>query len=87
MQSSVLSVRLSETERDLLERAASDARTSVSDFVRRSALEAAELEAMERSQVKIPADQWESFEQWAKSPGEPVKELQELARFRPTWSR
>ena len=42
--SSVLSVRLSDEERALLEAASTQARTNVSDFVRRKALEAAEID-------------------------------------------
>jgi uncharacterized protein (DUF1778 family) len=38
--STVLSVRLNDQERALLEEASSQARTNVSDFVRRKALEA-----------------------------------------------
>jgi hypothetical protein len=55
MPSSVLSVRLSDQERALLEAASSQARTNVSDFVRRKALEAAELDVLERRIVTIPA--------------------------------
>ena len=40
---SVISVRMTEAERGMLEEAAGGARISLSDFVRRSALEAAEL--------------------------------------------
>ena len=39
--SPVLSVRVSQSERDLLEMAAEQARTNLSDFIRRKALEAA----------------------------------------------
>jgi len=48
MATSVLSVRISEGERALLEAASRQARTSLSDFVRRKALEAAEID-LERS--------------------------------------
>jgi uncharacterized protein (DUF1778 family) len=44
--SPVLSVRVSPSERDLLEFAAEQARTSLSDFVRRKALEAAEMDVL-----------------------------------------
>ena len=39
---SVLSVRVSDAERRLLQEASDEARTSISDFVRRRAIEAAE---------------------------------------------
>ena len=41
----VLSVRVSAQERSLLETVAGQARTTVSDFVRRKAIEAAETES------------------------------------------
>ena len=87
MSSSVLSVRLSEEERALLEVASSQARTNVSDFVRRKALEAAEMEVLERRIVAIPAKDWERFEAWAAKPARAVAGLNELARRPPTWRK
>ena len=43
---SVLSVRVSEAERQLLQDASDEARTNISQFVRRKAIEAAELQLM-----------------------------------------
>ena len=85
--SSVLSVRVSAQERALLEAASSSSRTSLSDFVRRKALEAAELEVLERSVVTIPARDWEAFEAWVKRPARAVPALKKLARRSPTWQR
>ncbi len=85
--SSVLSVRLSDQERALLEAASSQARTNVSDFVRRKALEAAETEVLERRIVVIPAKDWERFEAWAARPAREVAGLKELARRPPTWRK
>ena len=87
MSSSVLSVRLSEQERVLLEAASSQARTNVSDFVRRKALDAAEIEILERRVIVIPAKDWKRFEAWAAKPTREVKGLRELARRPPTWRR
>jgi uncharacterized protein (DUF1778 family) len=87
MSSSVLSVRLSEQERILLEAASSQARTNVSDFVRRKALEAAEMDVLERRIVAIPAKDWERFEAWASKPGREIAGLKDLARKPPTWRR
>jgi hypothetical protein len=47
MSSSLFSVRLSGAERALLEAAASQAGTNISDFVRRRAIEAAEVDVLE----------------------------------------
>jgi uncharacterized protein (DUF1778 family) len=87
MSSSVLSVRLSDQERALLEAASSQVRTNVSDFVRRKALEAAETEVLERRIVLIPAKDWERFEAWAAKPAREIAALKELARKPPTWRK
>lgn len=87
MSSSVLSVRLSDEERALLEAASSQARTNVSDFVRRKAIAAAEIDVLERRVVTIPAKDWARFEAWAAKPARTVAGLKELARRPPTWRR
>ena len=84
---SILSVRLSPDERALLEAASEQARTSLSDFVRRKALEAAEIDVLERSIVAIPAKDWEAFEAWVGRPAETIPALRRLARRVPTWKR
>jgi len=84
---SVLSVRLSDEERMLLETASSQARTSLSDFVRRKALEAAEADVLERRIITIPARDWERFEAWAAAPARAVAALKELAEQPPTWRK
>ncbi len=85
--SSVLSVRVSAEERALLEAASSGARTSLSDFVRRKALEAAEIEVLERNIVIIPAKDWEAFEAWVKRPAKAIPALKKLTRKQPTWEK
>ena len=87
---SVLSVRLSDTERQLLQDASDDARTSISDFVRRKAIEAAELQLMERRVIIIPAEHWDRIEAWAAAPARKAKALPRLvglAKAKPTWER
>jgi uncharacterized protein (DUF1778 family) len=85
--STVLSVRLNDQERALLEEASSQARTNVSDFVRRRALEAAELDVLERRIVTIPAEDWEHFEAWAAQPAREIAGLKELFSITPTWRK
>ena len=85
MQSSVLSVRMSSSERNLLEAAAAQAHTSLSDFVRRKALDAAELDVMERRIVTIPAEDWEKFEAWVEAPATEIPALKELSNTPPSW--
>jgi uncharacterized protein (DUF1778 family) len=82
---SVLSVRVNPEERAILEAAAEQAHTSLSDFVRRKSLEAAEMEVLNRSIITIPAKDWEAFEAWLHRPAETVPALAELARRRPSW--
>jgi uncharacterized protein (DUF1778 family) len=87
MTTSVLSVRVNKEERALLEAASEQARTSLSDFIRRKALEAAEIDILERRVVTIPAKDWEAFEAWINRPAETVPALKRLARRTPTWER
>jgi uncharacterized protein (DUF1778 family) len=87
MTTSVLSVRVSEDERTLLEAASKQARTSLSDFIRRKALEAAEIDMLERPVVTIPAKDWEAFEAWAVRPPQKITAIEELARTKPRWRK
>lgn len=80
-----VSVRVSPGERDLLEAAAAQTQTSLSDFVRRKALEAAELELLDQRTITIPAADWERFEAWATAPAKPVSALRDLATTKPVW--
>jgi uncharacterized protein (DUF1778 family) len=84
---SVLSVRVNPGERALLEAAAEHAHTTLSDFVRRKALEAAEVDVLTRSMVTIDAKDWEAFEAWVTRPAEDVPALAALARVTPTWEQ
>lgn len=82
---SVLSVRVNPDERAILEAAAEKAHTSLSDFMRRKALEAAEIDVLSRSVVTIPAKDWEAFEAWLNRPAKVVPALAELGRRTPSW--
>ena len=83
----VLSVRVSASERALLEAAAEQASTNLSDFVRRRALEAAESDLLNRRIVTIPAEDWARFEAWAIAPAREVPALRKLSKTRPAWQR
>ncbi|MDZ7589605.1 MAG: DUF1778 domain-containing protein [Rubrivivax sp.] len=83
----VLSVRVSASERALLQAAAEQARTNLSDFVRRRALEAAETDLLDRRIVTIPAKDWAKFEAWASAPPKDVSALRNLAKSRPLWQK
>lgn len=80
-----VSVRVSRHERELLEAAAAQANTNLSDFIRRKAVEAAEIEVLERRVVTIPATRWKKFEAWANEPPRDVPPLRELAETNPAW--
>lgn len=80
-----LSVRVTPDEREILEAAASQANTNLSDFIRRKAVEAAEMEMLDARIVTIPTADWEKFEAWAKSPPKKLPGLQRLAASRPVW--
>lgn len=87
MTTSVLSVRVNDEERALLEAASDQARTSLSEFVRRKAIEAAEMEVLERRVVTIPAKDWEAFERWARRQPEEIPALRSLFSKPPTWEK
>ena len=82
---SVLSVRVNASERAILEAAAEQSHTTLSEFVRRKALESAETEVLNRSVVTIPAKDWEAFEAWITRPAKTVPALTALAQRTPTW--
>ncbi len=85
LSSSVLSVRVSPEERALLEEAAAQSHTTLSEFMRRRSVAAAEAEVLNRSNITIAAKDWEAFEAWINRPAEAVPALAELARRIPSW--
>lgn len=87
LSSSVLSVRVSADERALLEEAAAQAHMTLSEFLRRRSVAAAEAEVLNRSNITIPAKDWEAFEAWIGRPAEAVPALAELAQRIPSWKR
>jgi len=84
---SVLSVRVNPNERAILEAAAEDTRTTLSDFVRRKSVEAAETALFHRVAVTIPAKDWEAFEAWIHRPAEDNPGLAAIAKRVPSWER
>jgi uncharacterized protein (DUF1778 family) len=87
MATSILSVRVSDDERSLLEAASEHARTNLSEFIRRKAIDAAEVEFLERRVVTIPASDWEKFEAWAHRPARKIAALRKLLRAPPKWRK
>lgn len=87
MSTSILSVRVNETERSLLETAAKQAHTTLSEFVRRKAVESAELEVMEQRIIEIPIALWEQFEAWLDEPAKEIPALKRLAASTPAWEK
>ncbi|MEG3152593.1 DUF1778 domain-containing protein [Sphingomonas sp. ZT3P38] len=81
----IVSVRVNREERAMLEAAAEHARTNISDFVRRKALEAAEIDMLDRRQVTIPAEDWDRFETWVRAPGKDIPALRRLSATPPAW--
>ena len=87
MATTVLSARVSQEVHAILEVASEQARTSLSDFVRRKAVDAAECDVLERWVVTIPAKDREAFEFWATRSAEANPAIKELAARAPTWQR
>jgi uncharacterized protein (DUF1778 family) len=85
--SAILSVRVTPNERALLEAAAEQSGATLSEFMRRKSVEAAEMEVLGRSIVSIPAQDWEAFEAWINRPAEAKEKLAKLARRKPSWER
>ena len=85
MATSVLSVRVNEAEKTLLEMAAKHAHTNLSDFIRRKALESAEMEILDKTYIEIPAENWEAFESWLNEPPKVTPELKRLMQTKPAW--
>ncbi len=83
----VLSVRVTPNERALLEAAAEQSRTTLSEFMRRKSVEAAEMEVLDRRIVTIPAKEWEALEAWINRPPAAKERLAKLARRKPSWER
>ncbi len=81
---SVLSVRVNPDERAILEAAAEQSRTTLSDFMRRKALEAAEVDVLSRTIVTIAAKDWEQFEAWIRATAKAIPALEELGGATPS---
>ena len=85
MSSSILSVRVTDSERNLIEAAAANSHTKLSDFVRRKTLEAAELEMIERRVIEIPEEQWHQIESLLVAPAKSIPAVKQLQKFQPIW--
>ena len=83
--SSVISVRVSDEERHLLEAAASGNRSPLSEFVRRRAVEAAQADLMDRHVIEIPPENWAAFEAQMNEPPRRVEAIAELMRRTRPW--
>jgi uncharacterized protein (DUF1778 family) len=70
METWVVSVCVSEEDHTLLAAASELTGTSVSEFIRRKALEAAEAAILERRSVTVARWDWDAFEGWAHQPTE-----------------
>ncbi len=82
---SVLNVPVSQDERDVLEFAAGQTGADLGDYVRRRAVEAAEIDVLEYRLATIPAQDWEKFEVWVNTPPKDVHALRKLAASHPAW--
>ncbi|MDE2172207.1 MAG: DUF1778 domain-containing protein [Sphingomonadales bacterium] len=65
--------------------AAENARTNLSDFIRRKALEAAKQDVLNHWLVTIPAEDWAKFEDWVNAPAKDVPALRKLSSTPPAW--
>jgi uncharacterized protein (DUF1778 family) len=84
---SVLSVRVNPNEKAVLEAAAAEEHTTLSDFMRRMAVQAAETSLFHRNIVSIPAKNWEAFEMWVGGPSVDNPGLAAIAKRVPSWEK
>ncbi len=84
---SVISVRDNPDERAILEAATEQSRTTPSDFMRRKALEAAEIDVLGRTIVTIPAKDGDQFEAWIRATAKAIPALEELGGAIPSWEK
>ena len=87
MSTPVLSIRLSAEERRLLQAAADQGRATISDFVRRHALDAAEMELMDRRRIVIAAKDWERVEAFLARPPRNIPAVRKLLATKPVWEK
>jgi uncharacterized protein (DUF1778 family) len=74
-------------ERAILEAAAEQSRTTLSDFMRREALEAAEIDVQGLPIVTIPAKDGYQFEAWIRATAKAIPALEELGGAIPSWEK
>ncbi|NKC14404.1 MAG: DUF1778 domain-containing protein [Gammaproteobacteria bacterium] len=82
---SILSVRVSSDEKAILQAAADETRSTISEFTRRKALEGAEETLTNRTISTISAQQWEAFEAFLDAPPQSNPALEQLLNRRPAW--
>ena len=83
--SSILSVRVTSAGRAILEAAAEQSPSSLSEFVRRKALESAETEVLSRAVITISPHDGDAFEAWIGRKATAIPALVDLARRTPSW--
>ena len=83
----VLSVRVNPAEKAILEAAAAEEHTTLSDFMRRMSVRAAETALFHRNLVTIPAKDWEAFEAWLGGPPADNPGLAAITNRKPSWER
>jgi uncharacterized protein (DUF1778 family) len=87
MSTPVLSIRLSADERRLLQAAADQGRATISEFVRRHALDAAEIELMDRRRIVISSKDWERVEAFVARPPRGIPAVRKLLATKPVWEK
>ncbi len=85
--SKALNIRIKERSRNLIEHAAEVADTTVSDFVREAAIEAAKNTLLDRVLFQVDAGRWDEFKALIDaSPAENAR-LHDLMMRKPVWEK
>jgi uncharacterized protein (DUF1778 family) len=79
-ESTIISVRMSRQERAMIEGVAKRAHTNLSDYVRRSALEAADADLSDHRVFTVRPEDWEKFETWSAEPARVIPEIRNLMK-------
>lgn len=78
-----LNIRVTDTEKALVERAARASHTSASQFVVQAALRSAADVLADQTRFRLPADEWAAFASMLDRPAQVVPALREAAKRRP----
>ncbi|MEE4184206.1 MAG: DUF1778 domain-containing protein [Gammaproteobacteria bacterium] len=85
--SKTLNLRIKEHSRELIEQAAEVANTTVSDFVREAAIDAATNTLLDRTLFQLDAKRWDKFAALVDASPADNARLNDLMQRQPAWDK